>query len=220
MFGIGRSSTPSDLLAGYAKGRVPREVRERQILDVGERVFARHGYQGASLEHVAQEAGVTRQYLNKLFGDKEGLYLACHARAREQLNTLLAEGAATLPEKPTTDDARELLRVCAEAYFRFVRDHGPGWDVLFGGGAAVAGPAAEDVVRLRFETVRVLALLLAQAAPRLHPMDAEIFAHGISGAGSQIAVWWRQRPDVTLEDVVERFVALFADGLTIYAATR
>ena len=197
---------------------MPREVRERQILEVGERVFARDGYQGASLEQVAQEAGVTRQYLNKLFGDKEGLYLACHARARDQLNSLLTEAAAGLPDEPTEDDARTLLRACAEAYFRFVRDHRPGWDVLFGGGAAVAGPAAEEVARLRFETVRVLALLLVQAAPELDPVDAELFAHGVSGAGSQIAGWWRRTPEVTLEEVVDRFVARFAGGLTTYAA--
>lgn len=196
---------------------MPRELRERQILAIGERVFARDGYQGASLEQVAQEAGVTRQYLNKLFGDKEGLYLACHARAREQLNALLAEGATVLPEEPTRADARRLLRATATAYFTFVRDHGAGWDVLFGGGAAVAGPAAEEVVRLRFETVRVLSLLIVHATPKIAPAAAETYAHAISGAGMQMAVWWRRTADCPLEEIVDRFVTLFWEGLAPYA---
>lgn len=197
---------------------MPRELRERQILEIGERVFTREGYQGASLEQVAQEAGVTRQYLNKLFGDKEGLYLACHARAREQLNARLAESASGLPEQPTREHARELLRATARAYFTFVRDHGAGWDVLFGGGAAVAGPAAEEVNRLRFETVRVLGLLLMRAAPEIGPARAETFAHAISGAGTQMTVWWRRTEGCSLEEIVERFVSLFWEGLAPYTA--
>jgi AcrR family transcriptional regulator len=197
------------------KGRVPRSVRERQLLEVAERVFAREGYQGASLEQVAQEAGVTRQYLNKLFGHKEGLYLACHARARAQLDAMLVEAGAQLPEMPTQDDARDVLRACVAAYFRFVRDHGDGWDVLFGAGAAVAGPAMPEVLRLRFATVRLLATLLVHAAPSIDPRDAEVFAHSLSGAGNQLAVWWRQT-SMPLDEIVERFVALFWEGVRPY----
>jgi AcrR family transcriptional regulator len=191
-------------------------VRERQLLEVAERVFAREGYQGASLEQVAKEAGVTRQYLNKLFGDKEGLYLACHARARNQLDAMLAQAGSRLPAEPSRADARDALCACVEAYFTFVRDQGAGWDVLFGAGSAVAGPATAEVTRLRFETVRLLAQLLLRAGPGLDPTGAEVFAHAMSGSGNQIAVWWRQT-DVPLDEVVDRFVAVFWDGVAPFA---
>lgn len=191
---------------------MPRSARERQLLEVAERVFAVWGYQGASLEQVAREAGVTRQYLAKLFGDKEGLYLACHARAREQLEEMLAGAATDLPDEPTREDARAALRGCAEAYFGFVEQHGSGWDVLFGGGAAVAGRAASEVQRMRFDTVALLAALVARAGPALDDQDAQIYAHAMSGAGEQLAKWWR-RTDVPIERVVDRFERLFWDGI-------
>ncbi len=191
---------------------MPRSIRERQLLEVAEKAFAVWGYQGASLERVARDAGVTRQYLTKLFGDKEELYLACHARARDQLDEMMAASAAGLSDDPTPEDARGLLRACAEAYFTFVRSHGSGWDVLFGGGAAVAGPAAAEVERMRFDTVALLAGLVRLAGPEISERDSEMFAHAMSGAGEQLAKWWR-RNDVPLEVVVERYVSLFWDGL-------
>lgn len=215
---IGRqtTSTSPDRLDGFEKGRVPRSVRQRQLLEVAEGIFAREGYQGASLERVAQEAGVTRQYLTKLFGDKQGLYLACHTRARHQLEELLTEAASSLPAEPSEVDARQLLRAVAEAYFRFVRDHGAGWDVLFGGGAAVAGPVATRVQDLRAQTIQMLGGFIRLGAPDIDDQRVELIANSMSGAASQLALWWR-RTDIDLDLLLDGFVDLFWQGVEPHA---
>jgi AcrR family transcriptional regulator len=70
------------LVNGYRHGRVPRPVREQQLLDVAEEQFAAHGYGGASIEVIARLAGVSRPIVYDHFGDKEGVYVACLRRSR------------------------------------------------------------------------------------------------------------------------------------------
>lgn len=66
---------------GYARGRVPRDVRERQIVALAEALFLERGYQGASMEELARRAGVSKPIVYDLVGSKEQLFDACVARA-------------------------------------------------------------------------------------------------------------------------------------------
>src|ERR1700722_16292251 len=79
---------------GYRHGRVPRQVREQQLLDVAEEQFAVHGYGGASIEVIAKLAGVSRPIVYDHFGDKEGVYIACLRRARGELEEMILEAAS------------------------------------------------------------------------------------------------------------------------------
>jgi hypothetical protein len=45
------------------------------------------------------------------------------------------------------------LRLATDGYFQFVERNREGWRLLFGGGAAIAGSAAEKAEQLRFDTV-------------------------------------------------------------------
>ncbi|GAB3914618.1 TetR/AcrR family transcriptional regulator [Mucilaginibacter boryungensis] len=50
--------------------------KKDHILDVAERVFSDHGFDGASTRMISGEAGVNMAMLNYYFGSKEGLFLA------------------------------------------------------------------------------------------------------------------------------------------------
>jgi len=52
------------------------DTRRRAILDAARRVFARHGYEGATVRRLEDEAGVSRGAIFHHFGDKESLFLA------------------------------------------------------------------------------------------------------------------------------------------------
>jgi AcrR family transcriptional regulator len=54
--------------------------KKDHILDVAERVFAEHGYDGASTRMISGEAGVNMAMLNYYFGSKEGVFLAIFDR--------------------------------------------------------------------------------------------------------------------------------------------
>jgi len=54
--------------------------KKDHILDVAEKVFAEHGYEGASTRMISGEAGVNMAMLNYYFGSKEGVFLAIFER--------------------------------------------------------------------------------------------------------------------------------------------
>ena len=54
------------------------------LLDAAEQVFAQRGFDGASLEEIAETAGYTRGAIYKHFGSKEELFLAANERFNER----------------------------------------------------------------------------------------------------------------------------------------
>ena len=66
-----------------------REENERRILDSAERIFAEHGFRGATMQLIAREAGLPKANLNYYFNDKETLY----RRVVERIFTIWLEAA-------------------------------------------------------------------------------------------------------------------------------
>lgn len=187
--------------------RMPRAKREQQLLNVALQLFIEHGYQGTSMEDIASAAGVTRPIVYNHFGSKDGIYLACLRRARESLDQHIVDAA----QDPTTLEGR--LKAGVDGYFTFVEENRASWHLLFGGGAAIAGSAAEEATRLRFQTVEKITQLLVAVAQGVDAETCEGFAHAVSGAGEQIAKWWMQRPHVSKEHVIGLMLSFTWGGL-------
>lgn len=79
--------------------RVPRPVREQQIIDAAIKVFAKRGYHAASVDEIAELAGISKPMVYLYLDSKEGLFLACLRRETERLVTALraAAGPAHTP---------------------------------------------------------------------------------------------------------------------------
>jgi AcrR family transcriptional regulator len=195
------------LVSGYRHGRVPRQVREQQLLDVAEEQFALHGYGGASIEVIARIAGVSRPIVYDHFGDKEGVYLACLRRARGELEEMILAAVAG------ASTAREMVERGTDAYFEFVERRGQRWAVLFGG-VELAGGASEEIAELRFATVNRIRDLIAAIAPDADAVTVDAYAHAISGSSEQVAKWWRANPKLTRKQVVELQVSFAWNGLS------
>ena len=83
------------------KGRI-RQAQEGLILRAAERVFARHGFSGATMADIAAQAGVPKSTVHYYFGTKEAL----HRAVLDDILALWLEGTeAILPEA----DPREAL---------------------------------------------------------------------------------------------------------------
>jgi AcrR family transcriptional regulator len=78
-----------------AEAELSSEELKAALLKIARKHFALHGFQGASLKSIAEEAGVASSLLNYHFKDKSGLFKSCielFAQARMQaLNRILAE---------------------------------------------------------------------------------------------------------------------------------
>jgi AcrR family transcriptional regulator len=204
---VTRAESAEGSVDGYPRGKVPFDVRKQQILLVARQLFASNGYHSTGIIDIARAAGVARPMVYRHFESKEAIYLAVLRQARRELMRSLG--------RALTDDGDPAgqFRRATEAYFRYVEQNQPAWEILFGGGAAVAGPAATEAARLRADTVRFIASHIRRLATDADPLRCDALAHGLSGSAEQLAQWWRHHPEVSREQVIEYQVGFAWPGV-------
>lgn len=80
--------------ASHSKEEVLREFRVRELLDAACRVVARHGFQGATVDRVAEEAKIAKGTVYLYFQNKDGLLKAAIEQGIENFtNQIRAEVA-------------------------------------------------------------------------------------------------------------------------------
>jgi AcrR family transcriptional regulator len=204
------ASAPS---SAAPRRRLAKAARRAQLLAAAEAVFGEHGFHGATMELVAVRAGVTRSLLYEHFSSLDDLYLETVRAARAELDARFVDASILNEGSP-----RDQLRAGLRAYFRFVAEHGRSWDVLSGSVALPPGPLGDVTAELRFRTADQIAALFNLAVPG-HPIDdVRAYAHAVSGAGEQLARWWRKNPGVPIETVVDHAMQVCWSGIGVLAA--
>jgi TetR/AcrR family transcriptional regulator len=96
-------STPKPRTSAKPTGRI-RQKNEQAILAAAAEEFARHGYQGTSMNNVALRVGLPKANLHYYFSNKLGLYVAV-------MEDILALWGSTFDNlKPEDDPAQALSR--------------------------------------------------------------------------------------------------------------
>jgi AcrR family transcriptional regulator len=187
----------------FKHGRVPRAVRERQLVELAEQMFAERGYSGTSMEELARRAGVTKPVVYELFESKDGLFRACVDRA-------IAGMAASVVEafrSETEPEAR--LRAGGTAFLRFARDNRVAWDLM-----AMQGRFADQAQSVRRSQAQLIRGLMAEVAPEgTDPRELEAVAYAVNSAYEGAAHWMWEHPGATVEQVADWIVALLLPGL-------
>lgn len=160
--------------------RMPRAERNRQLLEVAESVFADRGIAAASMEEIADRAGVTKPILYDHFGSKDGLLAAVIARAGAELGEAV-EAAVGGAETPDHALARGL-----RAYFTFIQKHRRAWLALLNE-TATNSAGAEALERIRRERARFIAALIAAEVPGSDMTRAMTYAEAVIGACERLA---------------------------------
>jgi AcrR family transcriptional regulator len=176
---------------------VPRERREREILDVAGAIFARVGYHSASMDEIADSAGVSKPMIYAYFASKEGLYLAYIERSGRDLEQRLISASA--PDRRPAS----LLRARITEFLAFVEEHQDGWRVLFRE-AGSTQPIAEHVAEIRERIAAAISSMIEAGAgswPGYPPPKSDAIAHALVGAGESLANWWLDHPGVARDEV-------------------
>jgi AcrR family transcriptional regulator len=82
------------VVADAPKRRIPASARRALLFDAALREFSTHGYEGASLGRIANDAGVTRTVLYDHFPSKRALFDALLEAKHDQLFSHLQEAMA------------------------------------------------------------------------------------------------------------------------------
>lgn len=96
-----------------------RARNEREILAAAERVFARHGYRGASVQAIAEAAGLPKSNVLYYMGSKRGLYVRL-------LERMMARWNALLDDISVEDDPAEVLEAFIRSKMQLSRRHPEG----------------------------------------------------------------------------------------------
>ena len=197
--------------------KVPRAVRERQMLEVAGRVFALRGFHAASIEEIAEGAGISKPMVYNYFGSKEGLYYAYIELAGQRLLDRIAVAVRSVEESGTLDAERRLL-ASAVAFFSHVDENREEWSVLFGELAARGAPFSREVAGVRRAITSRTAALFDIVVERagIDPADVggtEPLAYAFVGAGESLANWWLEHPEEPIEAMAQRLLDVTWIGL-------
>jgi AcrR family transcriptional regulator len=188
---------------GFKHGQVPRLVREKQLLELAEALFAERGYAGASMDELARRAGVTKPVVYELFGSKDGLFAACVERSIERL----AADISAAVRAQSDPEAR--LRAGGLAFIRFAAGNRVAWDLM-----SMGGRFAEQARAVRSRQAELIRALMAEmAAEGTDPRELEIAAHAVNAAYEGVAHWMWEHPDVSIERIADWIADLLIPGL-------
>lgn len=188
-----------------AATRMSHEDRGTQLLDVAEELFTTVGYDKVSIEDVARAAGVTRPVVYQHFGSKEGLFLACAQRAREEFELSIAGAHRT-----AGGDLERFVELGGDLLFDLLYDEPSKWALLFSGAVGESGDLAVRLSALRFSTVEKIGILAGAYAPNLDAEELQAFANAISGISEAFCRWSLHNPEIPRE----RILGYFRDFIT------
>ncbi|MER6977087.1 TetR/AcrR family transcriptional regulator [Streptomyces carpinensis] len=177
--------------------RMPRAVREQQMLDAAVRIFGRRGYRAASMDEIAELAGVSKPLVYLYLNSKEDLFSACIRREAAALTEAVRAGVR--PGAPADRQLWEGLR----AFFTHTAQHPDGWTVLHLQARTHGEPFATEVAAMRTEIVTFVTQLIAVTArdahhdPDLPEHEVAGLAEALVGAAESLAAWANTTPGVT-----------------------
>ena len=194
--------------------KVPRAVREREMLEVAGRVFAQRGFHAASMEEIAEGAGVSKPMIYNYFGSKEGLYFAYIELAGQRMLARMRNAVQAAGERP-----EERLWASALAFFGHVDDNRDEWSVLFGELASRGAPFSREVSGIRAAVSDGTAALFDEVLQSSGVSAEKIggtepLAHAFVGAGESLANWWLDHPEESQAAMAARLMNVAWIGLS------
>jgi AcrR family transcriptional regulator len=197
--------------------RLTAEQRREAILDAALEVFARRGYNGSSIDEIANTAGVSKALIYEHFDSKAELHKALLERNRDELLGRVFEAIEGL-ESP-----EERLRAGHEAFLSFVEERRDSWRMLF------LNPGDPEAIRtvesLQAQVREITAQLIAEHAPPKSPIAgatvevaSEMLAEQLVGSVRALAAWWDRHRDVPRAEILEALMDFAWLGLERVAA--
>ena len=171
------SSVTPDTQARPKRLRMSGIQRRDQLLDAARRLVDERGFQGLSVESVAQAAGISRPIIYGHFGNLDGLIDALLEReariAREEL-------AGFLPTE-LAENPRETLLAGLRGYLEAVRANPVTWRLVLMPSEGAPERLRRQITETRGEVLAVLANTLQPGLGSGRQMpDPELAAHAIS----------------------------------------
>jgi AcrR family transcriptional regulator len=192
-------------MAGGTK-RLPRAVREQQMLDAAVQMFSVNGYHETSMDAIAAAAQISKPMLYLYYGSKEDLFGACLDR---ELGRFVDAVRADINFDQSPKD---LLGNAIGSFMRYIDANRASWIVMYA--QAINSQAFAHTVREGREQIIELVAELMRAGSRTPRSDAEyqMMAGALGRAGEAMANRL-STGDIGVDEAAELMIDLFWHGL-------
>src|SRR5262249_4721855 len=147
-----------------ARARLPRPVRERQMLEAATTVFAESGYHNTSMDQIADQVGISKPMIYAYFDSKEGLYRGCV----EPSGTKVIDAV-----RASFDESYPPERALWEGFltfFGFIRENPTDWELIRNESVKDV-PALTGIIEQVHANLRALIGELSRIASKETPGD-------------------------------------------------
>ena len=190
---------------GTKKTRLTAAQRRAQLLVVGRRVFAEHGYNGGSVEEIARAAGVSKPIVYEHFGGKEGIYAVIVDREMEAL-------VQRIVRQIGDGSARGRFERAVLAFLTYVKEEPDGFTVLTRDAPVMSGRGMQNVISDLGQKVGDIFKLQLEAAG-LDTQVAPLYAHALIGMVTLVGQWWIDNQQLDVNSVARHVAAIGWMGL-------
>lgn len=180
------------------------QERREQLIVVGRRVFAELGYEAATVEEIADAAGISKPIVYEHFGGKEGMYAVIVER--EEAHLLERVTAVLAAEHP-----REAVEQAADAFLGYIEEHPDGFRILTRDAPIGLGTFASLIGDIAASVTDVFSVhFRARGYPDEH---APVYARALVGMVAMVGEWWLHAGEPTRAEVRAHLVNLAWNGL-------
>jgi AcrR family transcriptional regulator len=181
--------------------------RREQLLDIGRTLFAAKGFDGTSVEEIADKANVSKPVVYEHFGGKEGLYAVVVDR---EVSRLLDRVTASL----VGNHPRELLEQAAGALLEYVERDTDGFRILVRD-SPVASSSGTFASMLSDVATQVEHVLAGEFKTRGYdPKLAGLYSQALVGMVALTGQWWLDARKPKRDEVAAHLVNLAWNGLS------
>lgn len=186
--------------------RMTAQQRREQLVGVARSLFAERGFEAASIEEIAERAGVSKPVIYQHFGGKEGVYAVVVDREVRRLTSSIA-GAFE------AQDPRAVAESAAEGFLTYIEDHEEGFRVLIRDApiGMTGGSFASVISDIATRAEQQLVDGFGESG-----FDAEtapMYALMLVGAVALVGEWWLEHREWPRDQVAAHVVNLLWYGL-------
>jgi AcrR family transcriptional regulator len=190
--------------------RASERMRKREaVIGAAARAFKERGYHNTSLDDIAALLHVTKPTIYHYVENKEQILFECFRTGLDQIRA--AFGAVRRPDAP----ARERLELVIRRYAAAVTSEF-GWCMVRAEDQDLSPAMSGQVKTLKSEIDQGIRRLLREGREDgsiRADVDPKMTAFALAGALNWIAHWYRSDATLTPDEIADRFVVLFVDGL-------
>jgi len=162
--------------------RLPRAVREQQMLDAAVTEFSMNGFAETSMDAIASRAQISKPMLYLYYGSKDELFAACITRESGRFLDSMSAGF-----DPSIRQ-REQARILVREFLRYVHENAQSWRVLYRVAIGTAGFSG-IVTKARTDVTAMITDLIRRGTTvdSASDIDFELTAVALVGAAEAVA---------------------------------